>query len=246
MREKIRWHFVQSVEKEKMAHFFPKRGLLFCLVSCTINMYFLEMFGFSELKGARIMRALRDAIMTYGKGLGADIVKVDMFLNHRIDTTLLFQMGEELANRFRQDQPNLVLTVEASGIAIAVATARALGDLPVVFAKKSATVVQSPDVAQAKVYSFTHKRENVIRVDKQYLPAGSRVLIIDDFLADGQACQGMMALCAQTDCPVVGIGIGIEKGFMPGGRNLRAMGVHLESLAIVSGIQDGRILLADD
>ena len=153
------------------------------------------------------MRALRDAIMTYGKGLGADIVKVDMFLNHRIDTTLLFQMGEEFANRFRQDQPNLVLTVEASGIAIAVATARALGDLPVVFAKKSATVVQSPDVAQAKVYSFTHKRENVIRVDKQYLPAGSRVLIIDDFLADGQACQGMMALCAQTDCPVVGIGI---------------------------------------
>ena len=192
------------------------------------------------------MRALRDAIMTYGKGLGADIVKVDMFLNHRIDTTLLFQMGEELANRFRQDQPNLVLTVEASGIAIAVATARALGDLPVVFAKKSATVVQSPDVAQAKVYSFTHKRENVIRVDKRYLPQGSRVLIVDDFLADGQACQGMMALCAQTSCQVIGIGIGIEKGFMPGGKNLRGMGVKLSSLAVVSGIEDGKILLADD
>lgn len=192
------------------------------------------------------MQALRDAILTMGIGLGEDIVKVDMFLNHRIDTKLLFEMGEELAARFREEKPTVILTVEASGIAIAVAVARAMGNLPVVFAKKSATVVQSPDVAQAKVYSFTHKRENVIRVDKHYIPAGSRVLIIDDFLADGQACQGMMALCAQLDCAVAGIGIGIEKGFMPGGKNLRAMGVHVESLAIVTGIEDGKILLADD
>ena len=192
------------------------------------------------------MRALREAIIAQGEGLGQDIVKVDMFLNHRIDTALLFEMGEELARRFREDRPDLILTVEASGIAIAVAAARALGNVPVVFAKKSATVVQSPDVAQAKVYSFTHKRENVIRADKKYLPAGSRVLIVDDFLADGQACQGMMALCAQLSCKVAGIGIGIEKGFMPGGRNLRAMGVHLESLAVVTGIEDGKILLADD
>ncbi|MBR1585511.1 MAG: xanthine phosphoribosyltransferase [Clostridia bacterium] len=192
------------------------------------------------------MQALREAIAMYGQGLGTDIVKVDMFLNHRIDTALLFAMGEELAARFREEKPQIILTVEASGIAIAVAVARAMGNLPVVFAKKSATVVQSPDVAQAKVYSFTHKRENVIRVDKKYLPAGSRVLIIDDFLADGQACQGMMALCAQTDCQVVGVGIGIEKGFMPGGKNLRAMGVKLSSLAIVKSIEDGHILLEDD
>ena len=192
------------------------------------------------------MRELREAIEKYGQGIGQDVVKVDMFLNHRIDTGLLFGMGEELAKAFREDKPDLVLTVEASGIALALTTARALGDLPVVFAKKSATVVQSPDVAQAKVYSFTHKRENVIRVDKKYLPQGARVLIVDDFLADGQACQGMMALCAQTGCPVVGIGVGIEKGFMPGGKNLRAMGIKLSSLAIVSGIQDGKILLADD
>ncbi len=192
------------------------------------------------------MRALREAIIAQGEGLGEDIVKVDMFLNHRIDTALLFDMGEEIARRFREDRPDLVLTVEASGIALAIAAARALGNLPVVFAKKSATVVQSPDVAQAKVYSFTHKRENVIRADKKYLPAGSRVLIVDDFLADGQACQGMMALCAQTGCQVVGIGIGIEKGFMAGGKNLRAMGVKLSSLAVVTAIQDGKILLADD
>ena len=192
------------------------------------------------------MRELREAILAMGQGLGQDIVKVDMFLNHRIETGLLFRMGEALAEAFRKDQPDLVLTVEASGIALALTAAHALGDVPVVFAKKGATVVQSPDVAQAKVYSFTHKRENVIRVDKRYLPQGSRVLIVDDFLADGQACQGMMALCAQTGCQVVGIGVGIEKGFMPGGKNLRAMGVKLSSLAVVAGIEDGQIILVDD
>ena len=192
------------------------------------------------------MEALRRMILEKGKGIGNDIVKVDMFLNHRIDTALLFQMGEAWADEFRNEKPEIVLTVEASGIAMAVAAAHALGNIPVVFAKKSATAVQNDETVQAPVYSFTHKKQNIIRIEKQYLPEGTRVLIIDDFLADGQACQGMMALCAQTDCPVVGIGIGIEKGFMPGGRNLRAMGVHLESLAIVSGIQDGRILLADD
>ena len=191
------------------------------------------------------MQELREAIAKYGQGIGRDIVKVDMFLNHRIETGLLFRMGEELADRFRDEKPDLILTVEASGIALALAVARAMNNLPVVFAKKGATVVQSPDVAEAKVYSFTHKRENVIRVDKKFLPQGSRVLIIDDFLADGQACQGMMALCAQTDCPVVGIGIGIEKGFMQGGKNLRAMGIPLTSLAVVTGIEDGKILLAD-
>ena len=192
------------------------------------------------------MKELRDAIRTQGQGIGLDVVKVDMFLNHRIETGLLFRMGEALAEAFRKDQPDLVLTVEASGIALALTAAHALSDIPVVFAKKGATVVQSPDVAQAKVYSFTHKRENVIRVDKKFLPQGSRVLIVDDFLADGQACQGMMALCAQQSCRVIGIGIGIEKGFMPGGKNLRAMGVPVKSLAIVSGIEDGRLLLADD
>lgn len=191
------------------------------------------------------MKELRNAILTQGRGIGLDVVKVDMFLNHRLDTGLLFRMGEELARRFEAEKPDLILTVEASGIALALTTARALQDIPVVFAKKSATVVQTADLAQAKVYSFTHKRENVIRVDKKYLPAGSRVLIVDDFLADGQACQGMMALCAQTDCKVVGVGIGIEKGFMPGGKRLREMGVKLSSLAVVTAIEDGKIILAD-
>ena len=193
-----------------------------------------------------MMRELREAIEQQGRGLGTDIVKVDMFLNHRVDTGLLFRMGEAFADAFREDAPTLVLTVEASGIAVALATAHALGDLPVVFAKKGSTVVQSPDVIQEKVYSFTHKKENVIRVDKRYLPEGSRVLIIDDFLADGQASKGMLSLCRQAGCEVVGVGIAVEKGFMPGGRELRASGIKLRSLAIVSGIENGKILMADE
>ena len=189
------------------------------------------------------MEALRRMIETQGVGIGKDIVKVDMFLNHRIDTGLLFRMGEAWADAFREDAPDVVLTVEASGIAMAVAAAHALGDLPVVFAKKSATVVQNDAMLQAPVYSFTHKTQNIIRLDRRYLPEGSRVLIIDDFLADGEAVRGMMALCEQAGAHPVGVGIAVEKGFQPGGKRLREAGVKVLSLAIVDGIEDGIILL---
>ena len=189
------------------------------------------------------MEALRQMILEQGRGIGTEIVKVDMFLNHRIDTRLLFLMGEAWAEEFRADKPDLVLTVEASGIAMAVAAAHALGDLPVIFAKKGATVVQDENLVQAPVYSFTHKQQNTIRVERQYLPAGSRVLIIDDFLADGQAVKGLMSLCEQQGAQVVGVGIAVEKGFQPGGKELRAAGVHLKSLAVVDGIGDGEIRL---
>jgi xanthine phosphoribosyltransferase len=189
------------------------------------------------------MEALRRMILEKGKGIGNDIIKVDMFLNHRIDTALLFEMGEAWAEEFRGEKPELVLTVEASGIAMAVAAAHALGDIPVVFAKKSATVVQNDDLVQAPVYSFTHKTQNMIRIERKYLPEGTRVLIIDDFLADGQAVRGLMNLCWQQQAVVVGVGIAIEKGFQPGGQALRASGVHLKSLAIVDGIEDGKIVL---
>ena len=192
------------------------------------------------------MEALRRMILEKGKGIGNDIVKVDMFLNHRIDTALLFEMGQAWADEFREEKPELVLTVEASGIAMAVAAAHALGDIPVVFAKKSATVVQNNDMVQAPVYSFTHKTQNMIRIEKQYLPEGTRVLIIDDFLADGQAVRGLMNLCWQRQAEVVGVGIAIEKGFQPGGKALRESGVHLKSLAVVEGIQDGNIVLRPD
>ena len=189
------------------------------------------------------MEQLRKAIEEQGVGIGRDIVKVDMFLNHRIDTGLLFSMGEAWAAEFRSEAPELVLTVEASGIAMAVAAAHALGDIPVVFAKKSATLVQNDDVVQAPVYSFTHKTQNMIRIEKQYLPEGARVLIIDDFIADGQAARGLINLCWQQGATVVGVGIAVEKGFQPGGKALRESGIHLKSLAVVDGIVDGNIVL---
>ena len=192
------------------------------------------------------MEALRRMIQEKGKGIGNDIVKVDMFLNHRIDTALLFQMGEAWAEEFRGANPELVLTVEASGIAMAVAAAHALGDIPVVFAKKSGTVVQNDDLVQAPVYSFTHKNVSVIHIQRKYLPEGSRVLIIDDFLADGQAVKGMMSLCEQQKSEVIGVGIAVEKGFQPGGKQLRDAGIHVKSLAIVDRIEDGNIVLRSD
>ena len=192
------------------------------------------------------MEALKQMILKEGKGIGADIVKVDMFLNHRIDTKLLFAMGEAWAEEFRAEKPDLVLTVEASGIAMAVAAAHALGDLPVVFAKKSNTAVLGSETVQAGVYSFTHKTQNTIRIERRYLPEGSRVLIIDDFLADGQAVKGMMNLCEQQKATVIGVGIAVEKGFQPGGQQLREAGVRVKSLAIVERIENGKIILRSD
>ena len=189
------------------------------------------------------MEELRRMILEKGKGIGADIVKLDMFLNHRIDTKLLFAMGEAWADEFRGDKPDLVLTVEASGIAMAVAAAHALGDLPVVFAKKSNTAVLNNETVQAQVYSFTHKTQNTIRIERRYLPEGSRVLIIDDFLADGQAVDGMLAICKKQKATVIGVGVAVEKGFQPGGKKLREAGVHLKSLAIVDRIENGNIVL---
>ena len=192
------------------------------------------------------MEALRKMIQEKGFGIGHDIGKVDMFLNHTIDTKLLFKMGEAWAEEFRDAKPELVLTVEASGIAMAVAAAHALGDLPVVFAKKSNTSVLSSETVQAGVYSFTHKTQNTIRIDRKYLPEGTRVLIIDDFLADGQAVHGLLSLCEQQKAEVVGVGIAVEKGFQEGGKKLREAGIHLKSLAIVDGIEDGKIILRPD
>jgi len=189
------------------------------------------------------VEALKQKILEEGKGVGSDIVKVDMFLNHRIDTKLLFAMGEAWADEFRSAKPDLVLTVEASGIAMAVAAAHALGDLPVVFAKKSNTAVLTSETVQAGVYSFTHKTQNTIRIERKYLPEGSRVLIIDDFLADGQAVKGMMNLCEQQKAEVIGVGIAVEKGFQPGGKQLREAGIRVKSLAIVDRIENGKIIL---
>ena len=192
------------------------------------------------------MEELRKAILEQGKGIGDSIVKVDMFLNHRLDTRLMFDMGRELADYFRKDTPDIVLTVEASGIAIALTCAHYLGDIPVVFAKKAGASNQSADMLTAVAHSFTHGNDNVLRVDRRYLPAGSRVLVIDDFLADGEASHALLKIVAQADCTAVGVGIAVEKGFQPGGQKLRAEGVNLKSLAIVESIEDGVLRLKEE
>ena len=191
------------------------------------------------------MRELVEAIRARGVGVGTDIVKVDMFLNHRLDTDLFVKMGQAFAQEFAQEKPDLVLTVEASGIAAALTTAMACGNIPVVFAKKSPTRNVTGDVYESRVFSFTHGVENHIRVAKDYLPKGARVLILDDFLANGEAAEGLCDLVRQAGATVVGIGICVEKSFQPGPQKLAQEGYHVVSLARVTAIRDGKLIVED-
>lgn len=191
------------------------------------------------------MRELVEAIRARGVGVGTDIVKVDMFLNHRLDTDLFVKMGQAFAQEFAQEKPDLVLTVEASGIAAALTTAMACGNIPVVFAKKSPTRNVTGDVYESRVFSFTHGVENHIRVAKDYLPKGARVLIIDGFLANGEAAEGLCDLVRQAGATVVGIGICVEKSFQPGHQKLAQEGYHVVSLARVTAIRDGKLIVED-
>ena len=191
------------------------------------------------------MKELVQAMREQGVGIGEDIVKVDMFLTHRLDTNLLVKMGEAFADAFREDKPDIVLTVEASGIASAVTTAMALGNIPVVFAKKSKTRNITGDVYEAAVFSYTHGVENHVRVSKAYLPAGSRVLIVDDFLANGAAATGLCEIVEQAKGTVVGVGICVEKKFQPGRAKLEGMGKKVVSLATVVGIDHGKLIVED-
>lgn len=189
------------------------------------------------------MRTLREAIEQQGKGIGTRIVKVDSFLNHRLDTGLIMQMGEAFAAHFAPEKPDLVLTVEASGIALALACAHALNDIPVLFAKKSSAANQSEDMLEAPVFSFTHQESYTLRCDRRYLPKGARVLIIDDFLANGEAVAGLRTIIRSAQATLVGVGIAVEKGFQDGGQKLRLEGVNLLSLAVVRGIDGGKLRL---
>ena len=175
-------------------------------------------------------RILRDGIVREG-----NVLKVDSFLNHQMDVALLDEIGREFYRRFQGLGITKILTIEASGIALAYATARCF-DLPFVFAKKSKSVNIDSDVYVAEVESFTHKCTNRVIVSKKFLQAGDRVLIIDDFLANGCALKGLISIVEEAGAEVAGIGIAIEKGFQKGGAEIRALGYRLESLAIVSSM----------
>lgn len=189
------------------------------------------------------MKELREAILREGIGIGTDVVKVDSFLNHRIDIGLATRMGQAFYQAFQDEKVDCILTVEASGIVPAVTTAQAFGNIPVVFAKKGDHTNVGPDVYTASVYSFTHQRTNIIRVSKRHLPRGARVLIIDDFLANGEAIEGLMDILRQAKCAVVGAGVCVEKSFQPGGKRLRERGIKVVALATVAGVENGHIIL---
>lgn len=177
-------------------------------------------------------RILKDGIVKEG-----NVLKVDSFLNHQMDIRLFQEMGAEWKKRFKDKSINKILTIEASGIGIACIAAEQIG-VPVVFAKKHQSVNIDGDMYVAEVESFTHKCKNQVIVSKKFLSADDRVLIIDDFLANGCALQGLISIVQQAGGKVEGIGIAVEKGFQSGGQIIRNLGYQLESLAIVDAMDE--------
>ena len=175
-------------------------------------------------------RILKDGVVKAG-----NVLKVDSFLNHQMDVALLKAMGQEFHRRFAHKKITKVLTIESSGIAVAYPVAEAFG-VPMVFAKKAKSINIDGDVYVAEVPSFTHKVTNQVIVSKKFLSSEDHVLIIDDFLANGYALQGLISLVEAADATVEGLGIAIEKGFQEGGKRMRNLGYHLESLAIVESM----------
>ena len=181
------------------------------------------------------MKLLEERIRKDGIVKPGNVLKVDSFLNHQMDIRLFDQIGEEFKKRFEGTPINKILTIEASGIGIACVAARQF-DVPVIFAKKSKSINIEGEVYVAEVESFTHKCKNQVIVSKKFLNPDDNVLIIDDFLANGCALQGLISIVTSAGANVAGIGIVIEKGFQTGGQIIRNLGYHLESLAIVDGM----------
>ena len=178
------------------------------------------------------MNFLEEKILSDGNIKQGNILKIDNFLNHQIDIDIIRQIAYELKRRFRGVEVNKILTIEASGIAIATMLGHVY-DVPIVFAKKSETANSTDNKYMSQAYSFTHKKMNNVFVSKPYLHATDKVLIVDDFLADGQAMHALIDLVNQAGGEVVGIGIAVEKGQQKGGAMLREEGYHLESIAII-------------
>lgn len=191
------------------------------------------------------MKLLEEKIAKDGVSLGTDILKVDMFLNHQLDVNLLDEMGKEFYRLFKDCGATKVVTIESSGIGIAVFTAKYF-NLPALFAKKAQHKNVGNEVYSAKCYSFTHGKEYTMNVSKKYLDSSDKVLIIDDFMAGGNACNALIDIINQAGAEVVGIGIAIEKGFQPGGKALRDKGYKVRSLAIVESMSDGNITFRND
>lgn len=194
------------------------------------------------------MRELEERIQRQGTIKPGNVLKVDAFLNHQCDVSLFDDMGREWARLFAGHQVDKILTIEASGIGIACLAARHFGNVPVVFAKKTQSINLDGDQYVAEIYSFTKQRTYPVIVAKRFLTKGEHVLILDDFLAKGNALHGLIDICHDAQVVIEGIGIAVEKGFQEGGRSLRQEGYNLQSLAVIESMdpEKGTITFASD
>ena len=191
------------------------------------------------------MEQLKERIRREGKVLPGNIIKIDGFLNHRVDTKLLGDIADEFAKYFDTSKATVVLTAEASGIALATVCAERYG-VPMLFAKKAKSDNIEGGLYQSEIYSYTYKKKVTQILSKEWLTSDNHVLILDDFMANGEAVRGLCELVEQAGAELVGVGIAIEKGFQGGGDRLRAAGVNLKSLAIIESAEPGHIVFRDD
>ena len=190
------------------------------------------------------MQELKERIVKEGKVLPGNIIKVDGFLNHRIDTGLLSRIAEEFGKYFDMDNVSMILTAEASGIALATAVAMHYHK-PMIFAKKAKSDNIEGGLYQSDIYSYTYKKKVTLLVSKEWLSSSDKVLIIDDFMANGEAMRGLCDIVNATGAQLMGIGCAVEKGFQGGGDRLRAAGFNLKSLAIIESAEPGHIVFRD-
>lgn len=190
------------------------------------------------------MQLLKDRIQREGKVLSGNIIKVDGFLNHRVDVLLMRTMAKEFARIFNLNGITAVLTVEASGIALGTICAEEFG-VPMIFAKKAKSDNIEGGLYQSEIYSYTYKKKVTLLMSKQWLTNKDKVLIIDDFLANGEALSGLADIVNQAGAKIIGIGIAVEKGFQPGGKRLRDMGYDVKSLAVIEGADENGITFRD-
>ena len=178
------------------------------------------------------MELLKERIRKEGKVLSGGIIKVDGFLNHKVDTKLLAAMAEEFEKYFDLSEVTVILTAEASGIALATLCANRYG-LPLIYAKKAKSDNIEGGLLKSEIYSYTYKKKITLLVSAEWLKPTDKVLIVDDFLANGEALRGLCEIVSSAGAELIGVGVAVEKGFQPGGRNLRESGVNLKSLAII-------------
>ena len=191
------------------------------------------------------MKLLQDRIRNEGKVLPGHIIKVDGFLNHRVDTALMRAIAKEFKSQFDLTGLTAVLTVEASGIALATICAEEFG-VPMVFAKKAKSDNIEGGLYHSEIFSYTYKKKVTLLVSSQWLGPDDKVLIIDDFLANGEALRGLVEIVNAAGAELIGIGVAIEKGFQPGGKRLREMGTNLRSLAIIESADETGIVFREE